>query len=104
MANSVDIHPALVILALMTGSGIGFAMSGFMGSFVGMLLSIPAVAAIKSIFVYYFEKKTGRVIVAKDGVIFKGNPIGDEAHPLFDATGEIYIPDSSESEQNTDKS
>lgn len=104
MANSVDIHPALVILALMTGSGLGFAMSGFMGSFVGMLLSIPAVAAIKSIFVYYFEKKTGRVIVAKDGVIFKGNPIGNEAHPLFDATGEIYIPDSSESEQNTDKS
>ncbi len=93
MANSVDIHPALVILALMTGSALGFAMSGFMGSFVGMLLSIPAVAAIKSLFVYYFEKRTGRVIVARDGVIFKGEPSGTEVNPVADATGEFFVPD-----------
>ena len=93
MANSVDIHPALVILALMTGSALGFAMSGFMGSFVGMLLSIPAVAAIKSLFVYYFEKRTGRVIVASDGVIFKGEPSGTEINPVADATGEFFVPD-----------
>ena len=37
MGNSVDIHPALVILALMTGSALGFAVSGFLGSIVGML-------------------------------------------------------------------
>lgn len=93
MANSVDIHPALVILALMTGSALGFAMSGFMGSFVGMLASIPAVAAIKSLFVYYFEKRTGRVIVASDGVIFKGEPSGTEVNPVADATGEFFVPD-----------
>lgn len=93
MANSVDIHPALVILALMTGSALGFAMSGFMGSFVGMLASIPAVAAIKSLFVYYFEKRTGRIIVATDGVIFKGEPSGTEANPVADATGEFFVPD-----------
>lgn len=93
MANSVDIHPALVILALMTGSAVGFAMSGFMGSFVGMLASIPAVAAIKSIFVYYFEKNTGRSIVAEDGVFFKGDPSGDEVNPLLDATGEFFVDD-----------
>ena len=91
MANSVDIHPALVILALMTGSALGFAMSGFMGSFVGMLASIPAVAAIKSLFVYYFEKRTGRIIVATDGVITKGEPSGTEVNPVADATGEFLF-------------
>lgn len=93
MGSSVDIHPALVILALMTGSALGFAVSGFLGSIVGMLVSIPAVAAAKSLFVYYFEKKTGRVIVAKDGVIFKGEPSGTEANPVADATGEFYVPE-----------
>lgn len=92
MGNSVDIHPALVILALMTGSALGFAVSGFLGSIVGMLVSIPAVAAAKSLFVYYFEKKTGRIIVSEDGVIFKGEPSGSEANPVADATGEFYVP------------
>ena len=44
MANSVDVHPALTLIALMAGSTIGGAMSGFTGSLVGMLASIPAVA------------------------------------------------------------
>ena len=93
MGNSVDIHPALVILALMTGSALGFAVSGFLGSIVGMLVSIPAVAAAKSLFVYYFEKITGRIIVSEDGVIFKGEPSGSEANPVADATGEFYVPE-----------
>lgn len=93
MGNSVDIHPALVILALMIGSALGFAMSGMVGSIVGMLASIPAVAFIKSLFVYYFEKSTGRVIVAPDGVVFKGNPAGSEVNPVADATGEFSVPD-----------
>jgi predicted PurR-regulated permease PerM len=88
MSNSVDIHPALVILALMVGSAIGFAMSGFIGSFIGMLLSIPLAAAAKSIFVYYFEKKTGRAILAPEGIFFKGETRG-EVNPLADATGEM---------------
>ena len=37
MANSVDIHPALTLIALMVGSALGGAMSGLMGSLVGML-------------------------------------------------------------------
>lgn len=88
MSNSVDIHPALVILALMVGSALGFAMSGFLGSFIGMLLSIPLAAAAKSIFVYYFEKRTGRSILAPEGVFFKGEPKA-EVNPLADATGEM---------------
>ena len=89
MGNSVDIHPALVIMALMVGSALGFAVGGVVGNIVGMLASIPAVAAIKSLFVYYFEKRTGRVIVSPDGVIFKGEPSGEEANPVADATGEF---------------
>ena len=37
MASSVDIHPALTLIALVAGSAIGGAMSGFTGSLVGML-------------------------------------------------------------------
>lgn len=93
LGNSCDIHPALVILALMAGAGIGTAMNGLMGSLVGALASIPAVAFLKSIFVYYFEKKTGRIIVAEDGVVFKGEPAGEEANPVADATGKFVLPD-----------
>lgn len=104
MGNSVDIHPALVILALMIGSALGFAMSGMVGSIVGMLASIPAVAFIKSLFVYYFEKSTGRVIVAPDGVVFKGNPAGSEVNPVADATGEFSVPDLAAFESKHGKS
>lgn len=92
MGAQVNIHPALVILALMVGSAVGYAMSGFMGSFVGALFSVPIVAAAKSIFVYYFEKKTGRTIVSEDGVIFQGDPVNPKvAHPMQDATGEMSV-------------
>lgn len=87
MSSSVDVHPALTLIALMAGSAIGGEMSGFMGSLVGMLASIPAVAVAKSVFVYYFEKKTGRQLVSKDGVFFQGVPVGKgEPNPIADAT------------------
>ena len=87
MGESVDIHPALTFIALMAGSGIGTAMGGLVGALVGALMSIPLVAMGKAIFVYYFEKKTGRRIVAEDGVFFKGATAeGDEVDPMADAT------------------
>ena len=88
MSNSVDIHPALTFIALMGGSGIGTALGGLGGALVGALLSIPAVAVAKSVFVYYFEKNTGRRIVAEDGVFFKGVTMGagEEVDPMADAT------------------
>ena len=87
MANSVDVHPALTLIALMAGSAIGGAMSGFIGSLVGMLASIPAVAVAKAVFVYYFEKRTGRQLVSSDGVFFKGTPTLDGVpDPIADAT------------------
>ena len=74
MQNSVDVHPAIVIVALLVGGAIGQSMGGLMGNIVGMLLSIPFAAIAKTVFVYYFEKNTGRQIVAEDGVFFRGNP------------------------------
>ena len=74
MSDSVDIHPALTLIALMAGSALGGAMGGLPGSLVGMLASIPAVAVAKSVFVDYFETRTGRRLVSKDGVFFLGTP------------------------------
>ena len=88
MGESVDIHPALTFIALLAGSGIGTAMGGLSGALVGALLSIPLVAIAKSVFVFYFEKKTGRRIVSEDGVFFKGVTADSEAEldPVADAT------------------
>ena len=90
MSDSVDIHPALTLIALMAGSALGGAMGGLPGSLVGMLASIPAVAVAKSVFVYYFDKRTGRRLVSKDGVFFLGTPSssedGDAPNPIADAT------------------
>lgn len=100
MGESVDIHPALTFIALMAGSALGGAMGGLTGSLVGALLSIPFIAIVKSVFVYYFEKRTGRRIVSEDGVFFKGaathdedefNPIADATAPAPAATNRIPI-------------
>ncbi len=94
MANSVDIHPMLTLFALMCGSALGGAMSGLLGSLVGMLVSIPAVAVMKACFVYYFEKGTGRMVVSREGVFFRGDPSEDGVpDPLKDATTS-YVPEA----------
>lgn len=81
MGDSVEIHPALMIFALMCGSAIGGTMSGMLGALVGMLVSIPAVAVLKACFAYWFEKRTGRSIIASDGVFFQGDPA--KTHKAF---------------------
>lgn len=87
MSDSVDVHPILVIMSMMCGYAIGWQMSGLVGSLTGMLISIPFAAMLKAVFVYYFENRTGRQIVAPDGVFFKGVPSdGDTIDPAEDAT------------------
>ena len=88
MSNSIDVHPALSLLVIIIGSAIGGAMGGFTGSLLGMLAAIPVTAVVRSLFVYYFEKRTGRQIVAEDGVLFKGKPSSTEGemNALADAT------------------
>lgn len=86
MSSSCNIHPALSLFALTIGAAIGGSMSGLTGSIVGMLLSIPAIAVIKSQFVYYFEKKTGVRLVSEKGVFFKGVPHDEnDVNPMYDA-------------------
>lgn len=103
MADSVDIHPVIVIITLMAGSAVGGAMNGLMGSLVGMLASIPAVAAGKAIFVYYFEKKTGRRIVAEDGVFFK-EPSKAIEKEIKESLDEATPPTSAKPEKSDEES
>lgn len=87
MADSVDVHPVLIIICMMVGYALGGTLSGVMGSLVGILVSIPLAAVAKAMFVYYFERKTGRHLVAEDGVFFKGVPnAGDVPDPHHNAT------------------
>jgi predicted PurR-regulated permease PerM len=104
MGNSVNIHPALTLIAMVIGSAIGGAMSGVLGGIVGMLISIPALAVLQACFIYYFEKATNRRIVSPEGVLFKSRIGGDDAHPFEDATNcEIAPrqPDAAEEDAQT---
>lgn len=94
MRNAVDIHPALMIFALLCGSAIGQFMGGLVGNVVGMLLAVPLTAAGKSLFVYFYEARTGRQIVSADGVFFRGQvTVGQKANPETDATAPVPVPE-----------
>lgn len=66
-------------------------LSRSVGGYIGMVIAIPLCAALKGIFVYYFENETGRQLVAYDGAVFKGTPYRDtEGNPVaaYDALGD----------------
>lgn len=82
MQSAVSLHPALVIIALLGG--------GAIGGIIGMILAVPLTAAVKGVFVYYFEKRTGRQLVSRQGALFKGEPFLDargNPRPACDALG-----------------
>lgn len=83
MQSAVQVHPAMSLTALVVGSSL-------MGA-LGMVVAIPLCAALKGLFVFYFEKETKRQLVAYDGAIFKGTPFRNEQGepvPAFDALGD----------------
>ena len=83
MQSSVQVHPIMSLTALVIGSAL-------MGP-IGMIIAIPLCAALKGIFVYYFENETGRQLVAYDGAVFKGTPYRDaDGNPVaaYDALGD----------------
>ena len=90
MQSTVQIHPAMSLAALVVGSSLLGAL--------GMVIAIPLCAALKGLFIFYFEKQTGRAIVSYEGAIFKGTPFRDGQNrpvPAFDALGEdSFITDS----------
>lgn len=80
MQEAVQVHPAMSLLAIV----IGYAVGGG----VGMALSVPISAAIKGVFVYYFETKTQRQLVSPTGALFQGRSYVYEdgtPAPSFDA-------------------
>lgn len=81
--GTMKIHPVLSLSALVIGSTL-------MGS-MGMIIAIPLCAVIKSLFIFYFESRTGKQIVNYDGALFQGTPFHDEQGkpvPAYDALGD----------------
>ena len=80
MRSAVKIHPALSL--------VGIVIGGCLGGAVGMVLAVPLTAAIRGLFVYYFETRTGRQLVSKEGALFGSTPFNDaegRPRPTFDA-------------------
>lgn len=67
MSSTVELHPAMLLVALIAG--------GALGGIIGMIVVVPITASAKALFVYYFEKRTGRVLLSTEGAIFKGAPM-----------------------------
>jgi len=65
MSEQVDLHPLLVILALLTGAAL-FGVPG-------MVLSVPVAAVIKGLFVYWFEKRGEGDMFSSTGVLLRAN-------------------------------
>lgn len=91
MESSVSVHPAMSLTAIVVGSAL-------LGP-LGMVIAIPLCAALKGLFIFYFEKGTKRQIVSYDGAFFKGTPYRDaEGDPVaaFDALGDTSFVNDSE--------
>ncbi|MDO4437074.1 MAG: AI-2E family transporter [Coriobacteriaceae bacterium] len=88
--STMQVHPVLSLTALVIGSTLGGT--------VGMIIALPIVAVVKSLFIFYFESRTGEQIVSYEGALFKGTPFRDGAGqpvPAFDALGDdAFVADS----------
>ena len=81
--STMQVHPVLSLTALVVGSTFGGA--------IGMTVALPLVAVIKSLFIFYFETRTGEQIVSYEGALFRGAPFRDAQGrpvPAFDALGD----------------
>lgn len=80
MQSTINIHPAMSLIGITVGASLGGAL--------GMALAVPLTAAIKGVFIYFFEEKTARQLVSYDGAFFKGTPFHHEDGspvPSYDA-------------------
>ena len=96
MGGSVELHPGIILVAIFIGAALG-------GVF-GMLCAIPLTSAAKTIFVYYFEKRTGRQLVSEDGALFKGHPtspLSPKSDAIPSRTGNADTSGYSEGEKET---
>lgn len=88
--STMQVHPVLSLTALVVGSTFGGA--------AGMIVALPLVAVVKSLFIFYFETRTGEQIVSYEGALFRGAPFCDAQGnpvPAFDALGDdSFVADS----------
>lgn len=90
MRSTVQVHPAMSLLAIVVGSALGGP--------IGIAVSIPISAAIKGVFIYYFETKTARQLVSYQGALFQGTPFmhsNGEIVPSADALDDDNFYDTS---------
>ncbi len=90
MQSAVSVHPAMSLTAIVIGSAL-------LGP-LGMVIAIPLSAALKGLFIFYFENRTRRPLVSYDGAFFQGTPYRDDkGAPVaaFDALGDdTFVNDS----------
>lgn len=80
MQSAVKVHPALTLVGIVFGSSLG--------GIPGMVLAIPLTAAVRGVFVYFFEEHTARQLVSYDGAFFRSTPFHDangNIQPTYDA-------------------
>ncbi|MDR3137049.1 MAG: AI-2E family transporter [Coriobacteriales bacterium] len=77
MSGSVELHPGVILVAIFLG--------GTLGGVFGMLCAVPLTGAVKTIFVYYFEKRTGRRLLSEQGALFKTSApsLSTRSHNFF---------------------
>ncbi|MDR1422919.1 MAG: AI-2E family transporter [Coriobacteriales bacterium] len=83
MASVVELHPAIVLVGIFTG--------GALGGVVGLIAAVPLLATAKSVFVYYFERRTGRVLVDEQGALFRTRTIRRTSSRERAGSGEATI-------------
>lgn len=71
MSDEVNIHPLIVIAALLVGA------SGF--GVVGILIAIPVAGILQGALVYWWESKTGETLARQDGALFRACDLDEEA-------------------------
>jgi predicted PurR-regulated permease PerM len=84
MSGNVELHPAIILVVIFIGAS--------RGGVFGMLCAVPLAAATKTIFVYYFEKRTGRQLVSEKGALFRGHP-ASHTDPVTDSSDGILLPE-----------
>ena len=83
MKTTVNVHPAVTLIAILIGEGLCGVL--------GMLLAVPVVAALQAIFVTYFEARTGKSLYTKDGALFMKVVEKPMPHPLQDVADSLHL-------------
>jgi predicted PurR-regulated permease PerM len=83
MASQVELHPAIILIVLFAGAALG-------GVF-GMIVAIPLTASVKAVFVYYFEKNTGRRLMSPKGAFFKSKNAFEDSTDTVEEDWDLNI-------------